>query len=316
MNAVEFRAWVKPLLRRTPRTEALSYFLSLPSALELAAGPSHFLETAASSAKGLGRVKLALILETPPPRLAADAAARANPRKAVAAADVLSTLAFDFGMGYDAGLLPAMTALLQRWRLSGSLMISVDFDRSRGRFDKLSFYAYMPEGALGELLRAFGAERLLARLAPLVERNLEFWALDLRPDGGADLKFYNREPYRPEDAPPGLRAAAARLASLCPVRDLTRLTRVRLQNRRGRRGAPRLEPGSKAYFGFREGIGLSELAALRPAAFRADKHRALARALAKHAPGQRAYFLGFDGGDLEAYFDRRVRVPEPEETSR
>lgn len=282
MNAAEYLAWVRPV---APRGASGAFFLSLPERLLAAAGPGHFLESSASSARGLSRLKLALVAEDEPGALAADARRRDAPGKAEAARELLRALPGD----YDRPRAAAVLEALKRWGLRGSLMVSLDYDRVRDGFDKLSFYGYLPgPAALPELLGLFGEEGRAAELAPLAGASLAFFAADLAVGRPAALKLYNRRRLEGA-APDGPAAPAARaLGELAPLRDLTRLTRV------GSAAAP------KDYLGFAAAVPAAALARLKLLGGPSGWLGALAPALA----GQNARFVGFDGPDVEVYFDR------------
>ncbi|MDE2292270.1 MAG: hypothetical protein KGL53_09320, partial [Elusimicrobia bacterium] len=198
------------------------------------------------------------------------------------------------GGSYDGRAAAAVLAALERWGLRGSLMVSVDFDRPRGAFGKLSFYGYLPgPAALPALLAPFGLGGHEPALRPLAGPSLAFFGVDLAPGAQAALKLYNKTPFpdRGLDGP-AARAAAA-LQEAAPLRDVTRLTRV---------GAS----AAKSYLGFSRGAPLETLARLSLFGGAGGWLAAAARA----CPGQRARFVGFDGGALEVYFDRSGFGPE------
>ncbi|MFH1723010.1 MAG: hypothetical protein ABII00_00150 [Elusimicrobiota bacterium] len=316
MNAARYLQWVRPLFglprfgEARAKDPALAFFLSLPQRLERAAGPGHFLESSATTLRGLDVVKLALILKTPPDALARDAARRDRPEKAETAARLLDALGSRRGGRYDKKRAEAVLEALGRWRLRGSLMVSCDFDRRALAFGKLSLYAYLPGPAqLPELLRPLGLEAHSREVERLAGPTLGFFGLDLVPDGGATLKFYNRERYSGQGLPEHVRAAAENLRELTTVRDVTRLTRVGadVPALQGGRAAPGPSPsvaggdGRKVYLGFEEGVPLKEFGRVRCL----SEHVDFFARLAHRAPGQRAYFLGFMGRELEVYFDDR-----------
>lgn len=291
MNAAEYLSFARPLLAMPTRASARrpgspeAFFLSLPGSLMAAAGDGHFLESSASSARGLERVKLALILEGGPEELRRDARRRDAPGKAGAA----RSLARALGDGYDQQALCAVLDCLERWELRGSLMLSLDFDRTRGAFDKLSLYGYLPgPSALAALLRPFGQEGLEAALYPLAGPTLAFFGVDLPPGGAAVLKLYNKVPLPDRGLDGAAAAALGPLGEVCALRDVTRLTRV------GASGPV------KSYLGFAKGAPLADLARLR---LFGGAQGWLAQA-ARAAGGSRARFVGFDGGAVEVYFDR------------
>ncbi len=298
MNAAQYARWAKPLLGQSA---AARRFLALPAAWERAAGDGHFFESAASSARGRETVKLALILEAPPAALLADAARRDAPAKSEAARALLGARDAA-GAGYDAAALETALGLLARWRLRGSLMLSLDFDAAAGAPGKLSLYAYVPDETQVSVLRAaFGCAGAAERAGPRAGAALEFWALDLWPDGRRGLKFYRREPYAARAVPAGLRPLAEALAALAPIRGLTRLTRV--DPARGA-SAPSVS-AEKIYLDPIGGVELARLADLPLT----PRGRRFAAELAGRAPGQRAFFLGFEDGELEVYFDARRLDP-------
>ena len=294
MNAREYVAWASPLLggRGTPAREL---FLALPGRWSRAVGASrgeHFLESSLCST-ARNAVKLALILKASP------AALRARPwrdddGKERAGARLLAALN-RAGSRYDAAAYERACALLRRWGLRGSLMLSCDFEPGAQAFGKLTFYGYAPPGEpVGDLASA------LAPGEPVEPRGdagaLEFWGLDLWPTGETALKLYRRRPYSRRDVPPELRTLAAALETAAEPRDLTLLSRLPARG------------GDKLYLGFAEGVPVERLRRL-PAP--AEAARFFAR-LERTAAGQRVYFIGFSpDGALEAYFDRRE--PEHEE---
>ncbi|MBI5597996.1 MAG: hypothetical protein HY928_18090 [Elusimicrobia bacterium] len=291
MNAAEYLAFARPLLSPPARASARgpggpeAFFLSLPESLLDAAGAGHFLESAASSTRGLERVKLALVLADGPADLVRDARRRDAPGAAAAVRALARTL----GAGYDQRVLAGVLDCLGRWELRGSLMLSLDFDRARGAFDKLSLYGYLPgPPALAALLGPFGLGGREAELRPLAGPTLAFFGVDLPPGGAAVLKFYNKTPL-PDRALSGPAAEAlGPLGEVAPLRDVTRLTRV------GAAGA------IKSYLGFARGAPLKDLARLRLFGGAQGWLGEAARA----AAGARARFVGFDGGAVEVYFDR------------
>ena len=290
MNAAEYLAWARPLLGSG---YAERIFLNLPGELSTAGGAGHFLESSAASDAGLSRLKLALILEDSPAALALDAVRRDAPGKVQAATSLLSTIKGE----YDRRPAAAVLDCLKRWALRGSLMLSVDFERERGAFGKLSFYGYLPgPERLGELLAAFGRGGLEPALRPLAGATLAFFGVDLAPGAPAALKLYNKTAY-PDRALEGPAAAAAQsLLEAGPLRDVTRLTRV---------GS---DAGPKAYLGFARGVPLETLSRLPCMGGSGGWLGEAARA----APGQRARFVGFDHGAVEVYFDRSGFGPEEE----
>ncbi|MBI3297863.1 MAG: hypothetical protein HYZ75_06855 [Elusimicrobia bacterium] len=282
MNAVQYLAWARPLLG-LPVPAVGKFFLGLPEALLGAAGPGHFLESSVGSARGLERVKLALILDEDRPALERDAKRRDAPGKAKAAADLLTAL----GEAYDAAPARAALAALARWELRGSLMLSLDYDRPREALDKLSLYGYLPGvKALRELLSVVGREADEPGLRRLAGEDLAFFGLDLAPGAPAALKLYNKALLPGPTLPGTLARAAQSLSEVAPLRDLTTLTRV------GSASPP------KAYLGFSRGAPLSDLSRLR---FFGE--RGWLCAAAKAVPGARARFVGVDDGAFEVYFD-------------
>lgn len=297
MNAAAFRRWAEPLLEGGA-SAARAEFLALPARWEAAAGPGHFFESSASS-RAPHALKLALILDAPPAALSASRSRDASGKASQAAA--LIAVARKEGGRHDADAAARALGLLARWRLRGSLMISGDFDRKAGTFGKISLYAYLPEpGALKELVEALAPGAAPVRTADHAGDDLEFWALDLWPDGARALKLYHRVPYAPAAVPAALRRFGEALAGLGTVRDVTRLTRLSEPRAAARDAA------EKVYFGLEDGVELAALTRLR-----LPGQDAFLRGLAALAPGQRAYFIGLGGEDVEVYFDRRAPAAAP-----
>lgn len=282
MTAAEYLASARRLLGED-RSPAARRFLALAEPWERAAGPGHFLESSACAAAGLGRLKLALILAEPAERLARDARRRDEPAKEARARDLLEMLETEGG--YDLRGARAALGLLARWRLRGSLMVSLDYERGRG-FGKLSFYGYLPAGGLGELAAALALEE------PPAGPEVAFFGADFAPDGSRTLKLYRKSPYSRAATPAGLRGLADALGELGRLRDVTRLTRV---------GEGGVAQDAKVYLGFARGVPMGGLGRLGSLA----GHAPFLEELARGWPGQRAYFVGWGEEGPEVYFDRR-----------
>ena len=290
MNAAQYLSWARPLFKASKALGAAeAFFLALPERLLDAAGEGHFLESSVSSTRGLERVKLALITADEPRDLARAPRRRDAPAKARAVRALLASLEAASGPGYDQPSAKAVLAALERWGLRGSLMLSLDFDRAAGGFDKLSLYGYLPgPPALGDLLSAFGLGPLATALGPLAGPSLAFFGVDLPPGAPAALKLYNKAALGEARLDGEARRAGSALAEAAPLRDVTVLTRV------GSTAPP------KSYLGFARAVPLPDLARLRllggPAGWLGDAARVL--------PGQCARFVGVGHGGCEVYFDR------------
>lgn len=279
MDAAEFLAWARPLVGA--RGAAASFFLGLPQRLLDVAGPGHFLESSLCAERGFKTVKLALILADALPDL--PAARRDAPGKAEAAENLLASMAAP-RPGSSAAR--AVLALLARWRLRGSLMLSLDYDAEAAALGKLSFYGYLPSAdRLPELLSPFGLAADAGRWAALAGPSLAFFGVDVPARGPAVLKLYNKTPWPDAALPEPARSAAPGLLEAGPLRDVTRMTRL---------GASAAE---KVYLGFARGVALPELGRLR--AFGAGR----GPLSSMRAPGLKARFVGFDEGRAEVYFD-------------
>ncbi|TBR19076.1 hypothetical protein EPO15_14690 [bacterium] len=282
MDAAEFLAWARPL---AGGGAAARFFLELPESLLAAAGSGHFLESSLSVEKGFKPLKLALILADGPGEL--PAARRDAPGKARAAESVLAALEAEAPRP-GAAAARVVLAALARWRLRGSLMLSLDFDPAAGRFEKLSLYGYLPgPEALPELLTPFGLAADAARLKPLAGPTLAFFGVDVPVRGPAVLKLYNKTPWPDAGLPEPARSAAPALLEAGPLRDVTRMTRL---------GTAASE---KVYLGFARGVPLAELGRLR--AFGGG--RGPLSLLGEAGRRLKARFVGFDAGTAEVYFD-------------
>lgn len=279
MDAVEFLAWARPLVGE--RGAAASFFLALPQRLLDAAGPGHFLESSVCAERGFKSVKLALILADGLSELSA--ARRDAAGKTDAAEGLLASLGAP-----RPGSAAARTVLaaLGRWRLRGSLMVSLDYDAEAGAMGKLSFYGYLPSSdRLPELLAPFGLAADAGRWAALAGPSLAFFGVDVPARGPAVLKLYNKKPWPDASLPEPARSAAPGLLEAGPLRDVTRMTRLGVSS------------AEKVYLGFARGVALPELGRLR--AFGAGR----GPLSAMKAPGLKARFVGFDEGRSEVYFD-------------
>lgn len=281
MDAAEFLGWARPLVGA--RGAASSFFLGLPQRLLDAAGPGHFLESSLCAERGFKSVKLALILAEGPADL--PAARRDAPGKAAAAEGLLASLAAGEARP-GAAAARAVLAALTRWRLRGSLMLSLDYDVEAAELGKLSLYGYLPSAdRLPELLSPFGLAADAGRWAPLAGPTLAFFGVDVPARGPVVLKLYNKTPWPDAALPEPARSAAPGLLEAGPLRDVTRMTRL---------GGAAVE---KVYLGFARGVALPELGRLR--AFGAGR----GPLSSMRVPGLKARFVGFDEGRAEVYFD-------------
>lgn len=283
MDAAEFLAWARPLAGGPGA--ASRFFLGLPPRLLEAAGPGHFLESSLCATGGFKQLKLALILADGPADL--PAARRDAPGKSKAAEALLRSLE-EAGSRPGASAARAVLAALARWRLRGSLMMSLDYEPAAERLGKLSLYGYLPApDRLPELLTPFGLADDVGRLAPLAGPTLAFFGVDVPERGLAVLKLYNKTPWPDAALPEPARSAAAALLEAGPLRDVTRMTRL---------GTAAAE---KVYLGFARGVPLAELGRLR--SFGAG--RGPLSALGPAGTRLKARFVGFDAGLAEVYFD-------------